>query len=96
MPAMYYVGCAFNWFFVLLCLGGYFYTLSKTGKRWVFWPIFAAAWAVFGASYLVLIIGDVSSGEWYITLIRTIAYVLVTATLFTLIAELIKAKQKKG
>lgn len=96
MPAMYYVGCAFNWFFVLLCLGGYFYTLSKTGKRWVFWPIFAASWAVFGTSYLVLIIGDVSSGEWYITLMRTVGYVLFTATLFTLIAELTKPKQKRG
>ena len=90
---MHYVGCGFNWFFVLLCIGAYFYTLSKTGKKWIFWLIFATPWTFSGVSYLLLI-GGVSAGEWYITLIRIITYVLFTATLFTVIVELIKSGKR--
>jgi hypothetical protein len=89
VPAMYYVGCGFNWFFVLLTIGGYFYILSKTGKKWVFMLIFAAEWVVMGLSYVFLISG-VSSDEWYITLIRTIGYVLFLAMILTAIVELTK------
>ena len=89
VPAMYYVGCGFNWFFLLLTLGGYFYILRKTGKKWVFMLIFAAVWMVMGISYVFLVSG-VSSGEWYITLIRVIGYVLFLAMILTSIVELTK------
>jgi hypothetical protein len=89
VPAMNYIGCGFNWLFVLLCLGGYFCVLSKTGKKWIFLLIFTAAWFVSGISYIYLIVG-VAAGEWYITLIRTVTYVLFLATIFTAIAELRK------
>ena len=89
VPAMYYVGCGFNWLFVLLSIGGYFYILSKTGKKWGFILIFAAAWAFSGLSYIFLING-VSSGEWYITLLRVITYMLFLTMLLTLILELMK------
>jgi hypothetical protein len=89
IPAMNYIGCGFNWLFVLLCLGGYFCVLRKTGKKWIFLLIFAAAWLVSGISYIYLIVG-VAAGEWYITLIRTVTYVLFLATIFTAIAELRK------
>lgn len=89
VPVMNYVGCGFDWFFVLLCLGGYFYILSKTGKKLVFMLLFSAAWLVMGVSYIFLI-GGVAAGEWYITLIRTIGYVLFLAMILTAIAELVK------
>ena len=89
VPAMYFVGCGFNWLFVLLSVGGYFYILDKTGKKWGFILIFAAAWMVSGLSYIFLING-VSSGEWYITLLRVISYILFFTMLFTLILELLK------
>ncbi len=89
VPAMNYIGCGFNWLFVLLCLGGYFCVLSKTGKKWIFMLIFAAAWFVSGISYIYLIIG-VAAGEWYITLMRTVTYVLFLATILTAIVELRK------
>jgi len=89
LPAMYYIGCGFIWLFALLTLGGYFYILSKTGKKWVFMLLLAAAWFVMGTSYIFLVVG-VSAGEWYITLIRTIGYLLHLSTIFTAIAELVK------
>ena len=89
VPAMYYVGCGFDWFFVLLTLGGYFYILRKTGKKWVFMLIFAAMWVVMGLSYVFLLSG-VSSGEWYITFIRIIGYVLFLAMILSMIVELTK------
>jgi hypothetical protein len=92
VPAMNYIGCGFNWLFVLLCLGGYFYIINKTGKKWIFWLLFAAAWFVSGISYIFLIVG-VASGEWYITLLRTITYVLFLATILTAIAELVKLRK---
>ncbi len=94
VPVMNYVGCGFDWLFVLLCLGGYFYILSKTGKKWVFMLIFSAAWFVMGISYIFLI-GGVSSDEWYITLLRTSGYALFLAMILTAIAEMIKVGKKK-
>ncbi|MFC1995614.1 hypothetical protein ACFLVM_01900 [Chloroflexota bacterium] len=91
VPAMYYVGCGFNWLFVLLSLGAYFYILSKTGRKLAFLPIFAAGWAVAAISYLLLI-GGAAAGEWYITLIRITVYMLFLATLLTLIVELSRSK----
>ena len=89
VPAMYYVGFGFDWFFMLLSIGGYFYILNKTGRKWVFMLIFAAVWMVMGLSYVFLISGA-SSGEWYITLIRIIGYVLFLAMILTSIVELTK------
>jgi hypothetical protein len=94
VPAMDYIGCGFTWLFVLLILGGYFYILSKTGKKWVFMLIFAAAWFVMGISYIFLIAG-VAAGAWSITLIRTIGYVLFLSTILTAIAELVKLGGKE-
>ena len=90
VPAMYYVGCGFNWLFVLLCLIGYFHISTKTGKKWSFILIFAAAWLVSGVSYIFLISG-VSSGEWLITLLRVITYILFLTTISTIIVELKKS-----
>ena len=92
VPAMYYVGCGFNWLFVLLCTGGYFYIVNKTGKKWGFILIFAAAWLVSGLSYIFLIVGT-SSGEWYITLLRIIAYILFLTMILSLIVELMKFRK---
>ena len=92
IPAMYYVGCVFNWIFVALTIGGYFYILSRTGKKWGFLITFTAAWVMSGLSYIFLITG-VSSGEWYITLIRIITYVLFLTTIFIAIVELNKVKK---
>lgn len=86
IPVMDYVGCSFDWLFVLLCLGGYFYVLSKTGRKWVSLLLFAAAWVVMGISYIFLING-VAAGEWYITLIRIVGYVLFLAMILTMLIE---------
>jgi len=91
VPTMYYVGCGFNWLFFILSLGTYFYIGRKTGKKLAFLPIFAAAWVTSAISYLLLI-GGASAGEWYITLIRVITYVLFLSTLLTLIMELSRPK----
>jgi len=88
---MYYVGCGFNWLFLILSLGAYFYIGRKTGKKLAFLPILAAAWVTSAISYLLLI-GGASAGEWYITLIRVITYVLFLSTLLTLTVELSRPK----
>lgn len=93
VPAMNYIGCGFNWLFVLLCVGGYFYILSKTGKKWAFMLIFASAWFISAISYILLITG-MAAGEWPITLLRTITYVLFLATISTAIAELLKLRKR--
>jgi hypothetical protein len=93
VPAMDYIGLGFNCLFVLLCLGGYFYILSRTGRKWAFLLIFASAWFVSAISYIFLIAG-VAAGEWYITLLRTALYVLFLATILTAITELKKAGKK--
>jgi hypothetical protein len=95
VPAMHYVGCGFNWLFVLVSLTGYVYIMNKTGKKWSFLVIFAAAWAISGFSYIFLING-VDAGEWYITLLRVITYVLFLSTLVTSFVELIKFKNNRG
>ena len=92
VPAMYFVGCGFNWLFVLLSLSAYFYILRKTGKKLAFLPIFASAWGASGISY-VLLIGGASAGEWYITLIRIITYILFLTTLLTLTVELARRQE---
>lgn len=89
VPAMHYVGCGFNWLFVLVSLGGYLYIMNKTAIRWNFLLVFATAWAISGFSYIFLING-VEAGEWYITLLRVITYILFLATLITSFAEIIK------
>jgi len=89
VPAMHYIGLGFDWFFLILTIGGYFYILRKTGKRWNFMLIFAGAWTVMGISYVFLVSG-ISSGEWYITLLRTAGYVLFLAMILTAIMELTK------
>ena len=93
LPAMDYIGLCFTWLFVLLILGGYFYLRSKTGKKWVFLVLFASAWGVMGISYILFVSG-VSAGEWSITLIRTIGYLLFISTILTAIAELKKVGKK--
>ena len=92
VPAMHYIGCGFDWLFVLLCIGGYFYTSTKAGKKWAFWLIFAAAWTVFGISYSLMING-IPAGEWYITLLRITGYVLFTVAIFSLISKIRKSEQ---
>jgi len=93
VPAMYYVGCGFNWLFVLMSIVGYFYILKNIGEKWSFLLLFAAAWMVSGLSYIFLING-VPSNEWYITLLRTITYVLFLAMILTAIVELMKFGKK--
>jgi hypothetical protein len=92
VPVMYYVGCGFNWLLVLLSIGGYFYILNETSKKWRFILIFAAAWVISGLSYIFLVSG-VSSNEWYITLLRVITYILFVSMLLSMIIELVKFKK---
>ena len=93
VPAMDYIGLGFNCLFVLLCLGGYFYIINKTGKRWAFLPVWASAWFVSALSYIFLISG-VAAGAWYITLLRTVLYLLFLAAILMAIVELKKAGKK--
>jgi hypothetical protein len=95
IPVMYYVGCGFNWLLFLLSIGGYFYVLNKTSKKWSFILVFAAAWAVSGLSYVFLVSG-VSSDEWYITLLRVITYILFVSTLLSMIVELVKSGENSS
>jgi len=93
IPAMDYIGCGFTWLFVVLILGGFFYILNKTGRKWIFMLLFASAWFVMGISYIFLISG-VAAGTWSITLIRSIGYLLYLSTILTMIAELKKVGKK--
>jgi len=90
---MNYIGLGFNCLFVLLCLGGYFYILNRTGQKWIFLLLFASAWFVSAISYIFLISG-VAAGDWSITLLRTVNYLLFTVTILTAIAELTKSGKK--
>jgi len=95
IPAFDYIGIGFTWLFVALNLFAYFYIRSKTGKKWAFFIIFTAAWFVMGISYIFLVTGTVA-GAWYITLIRTIGYLLFTSAIITAIVELVRmGKQAK-
>ena len=91
---MNYIGLGFNCLFLLLCLVGYFYVLSKTGKKWIFLLLFASAWFVSAISYICLISGIAATAS-SITLLRTINYLLHTATILTAIAELAKVGKKR-
>lgn len=93
VPVMYFVNCGFAWCLMLLCIAGYFYILRKTGKKWAFWPVFAAAWTMYGVSHS-LVLSGVSASEWYMTLLRVLGYVLVLAALCTLIVDMKKLNSK--
>jgi hypothetical protein len=93
IPAFDYIGLGFTWLFVLLLLGGYFYLRSQTGRKWIFLVLWASGWGVMGISYIFLVLG-VSAGDCSITLIRSIGYLLYTATILTAIAELAKLSKK--
>jgi len=92
VPVMYFVNCGFAWCLMLLCIAGYFYILRKTGKKWAFWPIFAGAWLMYGVSHS-LILSGVSASEWYMTLLRVLGYLLVVASLFSLITGMKKTER---
>ena len=91
MPTMYYVNVGFAWFFVMLSMGGYVYTLSKTGEKWAFWPLFAGGWTMFAVSHSLLVSG-VSSNEWYMTLFRVLGYVLILVSLCPLLVRIRRPK----
>lgn len=92
IPVMFYVGLVDNLIFVILSIWGYFYIYRKTGKKWNFIPIFAAAWLASAISYILLISG-VSADIWYITFIRIVSYVLFLATIIVMIIELARPKR---
>lgn len=79
-PAVYYVNVCFAWILVLLSIAGYFYVLKKQGQKWAFWPVFAAAWVMFGISH-TLLLTSTSSDAWYIMLLRVLGYLLVISAL---------------
>ena len=83
IPAVYYVNVVFAWILVLLSIAGYFIVSKKLGERWTFWPVFAAAWVMFGISHTLLLTGT-SSDAWYIMLLRVLGYLLVISALLVL------------
>jgi hypothetical protein len=89
---MYIVGAAFNLVFLILSIAGYFYIARRTGNKFIFWLLFAAAWFFSFLSYIFLLTGT-PSDMWYITLIRIITYIFFLATIISLFVELIKAKR---
>jgi len=78
---------------MLLSIGAYFYIRARTDRKWNFLLVFASAWVVSALSYLFLISG-VSSGVWYITLMRIVAYVLFVVMLVSAVLELAKPKER--
>jgi hypothetical protein len=85
-PLMYYINVAFTWLLALLSLAAFFYTSRRTGEKWAFWPILAISWAVFGVSH-ALLLGGVSTGAWYMTLLRILGYVVMIAAIFSLVRK---------
>lgn len=85
-PAVYYVNAVFAWILVVSSVAGYFVVSRKFGEKWVFWPIFAAAWTLFGTSHTLLLAGT-SSDAWYILLLRVLAYVLLVSSVLLLMAR---------
>jgi hypothetical protein len=83
MPAVYYVNVAFAWILMLLSIAGYFVVSRKLGEKWAFWPVFAAAWTMFGISHSLLLAGT-SSDAWYIMLLRVLGYLLIVSALLVL------------
>jgi len=94
LPALDYIGLGFDWLFVVLLAVGYFYVRRKTGGNWIFLILFAVTWAVMGISYIFLVSGT-AAGACLITVIRTIGYLLFTATILTTIAELSRLPKSK-
>lgn len=86
IPPMYYVNVSFTWILFIISIAGYFYVSRKQGEKWVFWPISAVAWAMFGISHAMLIAG-ISTNEWYITLLRVLGYLLMVSALSMLMAR---------
>jgi hypothetical protein len=80
IPAVYYVNVIFAWILMLLSIAGYFVVSRKLGERWAFWPVFAAAWVMFGISHTLLLAGT-SSDAWYIMLFRVLGYLLIISAL---------------
>ena len=83
VPAVYYVNVSFTWILTLLSIAGYFVLFRKLGEKWAFWPIFAAAWTMFGISHTLLLAGT-SSDAWYIMLLRVLGYLLIVSGLLVL------------
>jgi len=83
IPPMYYVNVSFTWILMLLSIAGYFYVSRKQGEKWAFWPIFAAAWTMFGISHTLLLAGT-SSDAWYIMPLRVLGYLLIVSALSVL------------
>lgn len=83
IPAVYYVNVVFAWILMLLSTAGYFVVSRKLGEKWAFWPVFAAAWAMFGISHTLLLAGT-SSDAWYIMLLRVLGYMLIVGALLVL------------
>jgi hypothetical protein len=82
-PAVYYVNVSFAWILMLLSIAGYFVVSRKLGERWAFWPVFAAAWTMFGISHTLLLAGT-SSDAWYIMLFRVLGYLFIVSALLVL------------
>ena len=89
---MYLVGGVFNLAFLILSIIGYFYVARKTGKKFIFWLLFASAWLVSCISYIFLIFGT-HSDVWYITLVRIVTYLLFLATIISMFLELGRFKK---
>ena len=92
VPAMYIVGLVFDIIFTVMLIIAYFYLYRKTGNRFVFPILFAAAWFVSIFSYVFLIAGA-PADAWYITLIRIINYILFLGTIVSLMVELRNLKK---
>jgi hypothetical protein len=86
IPTVYYVNVTFAWILMLLSIAGYFVVSRKLGEKWAFWPIFAAAWTLFGTSHTLLLAGT-SSDAWYIMLLRVLAYLLLVSAVLVLMAR---------
>ena len=72
---LYYLGAYFDLLMTLASIAGYFYILNKTGQKWASILVFGSAWVVSALSY-VLLVNDIPSNAWYITLLRVITYLL--------------------
>jgi hypothetical protein len=92
IPVMYFVGLISNLVFLVLSIWGYFYVVRKTGNKFLFIILFAAAWLVSALSYILLISGT-PADVWYITCIRITNYILFLAATVSLIVELIRIKR---
>jgi len=89
---MYFIGGAFNLAFFILSIIGYFYIARRTGNKFIFWLLLASAWLVSFISYIFLIFGS-PSDVWYMTLIRTVTYLLFLATIINMFLELGRFKK---